>query len=176
MGYFGKLRQPLIYIPSLCIFVIVFFSFFCRNLDIFSPMFDPRYLEFEITESTIMKNPEMAITLLQNLISLGIQISVDDFGTGYSSLSYLRRLPLTTLKIDRSFIRELPVNKDDISIVKAITVLAHSLRLKVVAEGVETQEQHDFLKEIGCDGMQGFFWNKPLPSNDITTILTREKT
>jgi|OpeIllAssembly_1097287.scaffolds.fasta_scaffold11149_3 diguanylate cyclase (GGDEF)-like protein len=137
---------------------------------------DPRYLEFEITESTIMKNPEMAITLLQNLISLGIQISVDDFGTGYSSLSYLRRLPLTTLKIDRSFIRELPVNKDDISIVKAITVLAHSLRLKVVAEGVETQEQHDFLKEIGCDGMQGFFWNKPLPSNDITTILTREKT
>jgi len=135
---------------------------------------DPRYLELEITESTIMKNPDMAINVLQNLMSLGIQISVDDFGTGYSSLSYLRRLPLTTLKIDRSFVRELPFNSDDVSIVKAIIALAHSLRLKVVAEGVETAEQRDFLQEFGCDEMQGFFWNKPLSSADIMTILSRE--
>jgi EAL domain-containing protein (putative c-di-GMP-specific phosphodiesterase class I) len=133
-------------------------------------------MELEITESTIMKNPDIAITLLQNLMSLGIQISVDDFGTGYSSLSYLRRLPLTTLKIDRSFVRELPLNNDDASIVKAIIALAHSLRLKVVAEGVETAEQRDFLQTSGCDAMQGFFWNKPLPIDDMTAILSRETT
>jgi len=137
---------------------------------------EPQYLELEITESTLMKNPEMAVIVLQNLMALGVQISVDDFGTGYSSLSYLRKLPLTTLKIDRSFVRELPSNMDDVSIVKAIIALAHSLRLKVVAEGVETAEQRDFLQKFACDEMQGFFWNKPLSADDITTILTREIT
>ena len=137
---------------------------------------EPQYLELEITESTIMKNPDLAVIVLRELMSLGVKISVDDFGTGYSSLSYLRKLPLTTLKIDRSFIRELPFNIDDVAIVKAIIALAHSLRLKVVAEGVETVEQRDFLQEFACDEMQGFFWNKPLSSDDITTILAREIT
>ncbi len=136
----------------------------------------PQYLELEITESTIMKNPDMAAVLLQNIMSLGVQISVDDFGTGYSSLSYLKKLPLTTLKIDRSFVRELPSNEDDVSIVKAIIALAHSLRLKVVAEGVETAEQRDFLKKLTCDEMQGFFWDKALPSKDMEAILAKEVT
>jgi diguanylate cyclase (GGDEF)-like protein len=132
----------------------------------------PQYLELEITETTIMKNPDLAAVVLRNFMSLGVQISVDDFGTGYSSLSYLKKLPLHTLKIDRSFVRELPSNADDISIVKAIIALAHSLRLKVVAEGVENAEQRDFLQKLTCDEMQGFLWNRPLPCNDIGALLS----
>jgi diguanylate cyclase len=102
---------------------------------------------------------------------MGVHISIDDFGTGYSSLSYLRRFPLDKLKIDRSFVRELMSNPDDASIVKAIISLAHSLRLRVVAEGVETGEQLEFLRELDCDQYQGFYCSPAVPSDDFVDLL-----
>jgi diguanylate cyclase (GGDEF)-like protein len=117
----------------------------------------PGYLELEITESAVMDDAEKSAATLQILSTMGVHISIDDFGTGYSSLSHLRSFPLDKLKIDRSFVRELMTNPDDASIVKAIISLAHNLRLRVVAEGVETVEQLNFLRELGCDQYQGFY-------------------
>jgi diguanylate cyclase (GGDEF)-like protein len=137
-----------------------------RNVDL-----HPRYLELEITESAVMQNPEEAIATLHKLRDLGVQISIDDFGTGYSSLNYLRRLPLDSLKIDRSFVMNLSTNSSDAAIVKAIIVLAHSLNLKVVAEGVETEQQLAFLRESGCDEIQGYLLSRPLPVGEISKVL-----
>ena len=132
---------------------------------------DPASLELEITESMVMRNPEQAVKLLTRLKDMGIQLSIDDFGTGYSSLNYLKRFPLDSLKIDRSFIQDLPGNGDDAAITRAIIAMAHSLRLKVIAEGVETEQQFAFLREHGCDEMQGFFFSRPLPENEFVRLL-----
>src|SRR6201999_1021934 len=106
--------------------------------------------------SAVMQDAEESIRILCELNEMGVRISIDDFGTGYSSLSYLRRLPLDKLKIDSAFIREVATSRDDAEIVRAIVSLAHSLRLKVIAEGVETTDQLEFLRELGCDQYQGF--------------------
>jgi diguanylate cyclase (GGDEF)-like protein len=133
---------------------------------------DPGYLELELTESAVMHDAESSIQVLRQLSTLGVRISVDDFGTGYSSLSYLRRLPLDKLKIDRSFIREVVASRDDAEIVRAIISLAHSLHLKVIAEGVETAEQLSFLRGLGCDQYQGFHCSPPVPVGEFERILS----
>jgi diguanylate cyclase (GGDEF)-like protein len=133
----------------------------------------PGYLELELTESSIMHDAEASAATLQLLSTMGVHISIDDFGTGYSSLSYLWRLPLDKLKIDRSFVRELLSNPDDVVIVKAIISLAHSLRLGVVAEGVETQEQLEHLRELGCDQYQGFFCSPAVPPDAFIALIKR---
>ena len=132
---------------------------------------DPRLLEFELTESVLMKEAETAANALRNLKSFGVQISMDDFGTGYSSLAYLKRFPLDVLKIDRAFIRDVTTDPDDATITIAMIKLAHSLGLKVVAEGVETRAQLLFLIENGCDEMQGFYFSRPLPLETASRAL-----
>ena len=132
---------------------------------------DARYLEVELTESAVMTNPEQSITILEQLSAMGVLVSVDDFGTGYSSMSYLRRFPIDKLKIDRVFISEIVTRPEDASIVRAIISLAHSLRLKVVAEGVETVEQLDFLRAAGCDEYQGYYFSRPLPPVEFERLL-----
>lgn len=131
---------------------------------------EPQHLELELTESIIMEHAETAITTLNALRDKGIQLSIDDFGTGYSSLSYLRKFPVHTLKIDRSFIQDLDKNPDSAAIVKSIVSLAHNLNLRVVAEGVETEGQMAFLQECGCDHVQGFFIHVPEPAEGLTQI------
>ena len=133
--------------------------------------FDARLLEVEITETAVMSDPEESIKTLERLSEMGVLISVDDFGTGYSSMSYLRRLPIDKLKIDRSFINEITARADDASIVQAIVSLAHSLHLKVIAEGVETPEQLEFLRSIGCDQYQGFHFSRPLAVGDFARLM-----
>jgi diguanylate cyclase (GGDEF)-like protein len=133
----------------------------------------PGYLELELTESSIMHDAEASAATLQLLSTMGVHISIDDFGTGYSSLSYLWRLPLDKLKIDRSFVRELLSNPDDVAIVKAIISLAHSLRLGVVAEGVETLEQLEHLRELGCDQYQGFYCSPAVPADAFIALIKR---
>lgn len=128
----------------------------------------PEHLELEITESCVMENPDEAIVVLRQLNDMGIRISIDDFGTGYSSLSYLKRFPLDTLKIDRSFVNDITDDQDGAAIVEAILAMAHSLRLKVVAEGVETREQMAFLEAHNCDIIQGYLLSKPLSPADAT--------
>ncbi len=125
---------------------------------------EPHLLELEITESLLMDNKESNIAILTNIKNMGVRISMDDFGTGYSSLSYLKRFPIHTLKIDQSFVKGITANADDAAIAGAIINLAHSLRLNVVAEGVETQEQHDFLLQNGCNQAQGYLISRPLPA------------
>jgi diguanylate cyclase (GGDEF)-like protein len=131
----------------------------------------PRYLEVELTESAVMSDPEKSIAILEQLSAMGVLVSVDDFGTGYSSMSYLRRFPIDKLKIDRVFIDEIVSRQEDASIVRAIVSLAHSLRLKVVAEGVETPAQLDFLKTAGCDEYQGYHFSRPLPAADFERLI-----
>jgi diguanylate cyclase len=128
---------------------------------------EPQYLEIELTESTVMGNAENSIEILEQLSRMGVLVSIDDFGTGYSSMSYLRKFPIDKLKIDRSFISELTTNPADASIVRAIISLAHSLRLKVVAEGVETPEQLQRLRELGCDQYQGFLMSAAVTAQEI---------
>ncbi len=129
-------------------------------------------LELEITESMVMGDMEKVIDTLTKLKNLGLTISVDDFGTGYSSLSYLKRLPIDTLKIDQSFIRDLADDSEDAAIVLAIIKMARSLDLKVIAEGAETKAQVDFLRDHDCDEIQGYWFSKPLPPDDFTKFLT----
>jgi diguanylate cyclase (GGDEF)-like protein len=131
----------------------------------------PEWLELELTESVIMDDIQTSSTILKELKNMGVHISMDDFGTGYSSLSLLKRLPLDTLKIDRSFVRDITTDADDAAIVDAVISLAHSLRLRVIAEGVETDEQLDYLRRRGCDEVQGFLYSRPLPVADIEAWL-----
>jgi diguanylate cyclase (GGDEF)-like protein len=131
----------------------------------------PHQLELEVTESAVMKDMEDTIRILQQLNELGIELAIDDFGTGYSSLSYLKKFPIHRLKIDRSFIMNAPGDKDDAAITRTIINLGHSLDLKVIAEGVETAEQVDFLTENGCDEFQGYYYSKPLAPQDFYTFV-----
>ena len=132
---------------------------------------DPTLLNIELTESTIMQNAEEAIKTLHELKEMGIKLSVDDFGTGYSSLSYLKRFPLDTLKIDRSFIKDITTDPDDEALTRAIIAMSNSLKLKVVAEGVETEAQLEFLLRNGCDEFQGYLFSRPVPASEITEML-----
>jgi diguanylate cyclase (GGDEF)-like protein/PAS domain S-box-containing protein len=135
----------------------------------------PGLLELELTESLLMSDAEDAVATLRELKALGVRLAVDDFGTGYSSLAYLKRFPLDTLKIDRAFIRDAISDPDDAAITLTITSLAHSLRLKVVAEGVETEGQLNFLRSHGCDEMQGFYFARPLPVEECTRALIENR-
>jgi diguanylate cyclase len=132
---------------------------------------EPRYLEIEITETAVMQNAQAAVVMLDRLSQMGIHLAVDDFGTGYSSLAYLKRFPLNTLKIDASFIRDISNDHNDALIVKAIIALAHSLRLQVVAEGVEDEKQLGFLQSFGSDQYQGYFHSKPLTAPEFENAL-----
>lgn len=134
----------------------------------------PETVEFEITESVLMENIDVANEILRGLHSLGVRISIDDFGTGYSSLNYLKRFPIDCLKIDKSFISEVPHNPDDVAIASAIVAMAHNLNLKVIAEGVEEKVQLDFLASLSCEEVQGYYFSKPLPPADFEKYLLRE--
>ena len=132
---------------------------------------DAKYLTLELTESLVMDHAERAVDTLRQLVDLGLKFSMDDFGTGYSSLSYLKRLPLDELKIDRSFITDLPNKSEDQALVSAMIYLAHEFKLKVVAEGVETQAQLDLLAKMGCDEYQGYLFSQPVNAVDVTPML-----
>jgi len=132
---------------------------------------DSELLELEISENQIMKNPEGAIQVLQLIRDMGVALSIDDFGTGYSSLSYLKKMPINTLKIDQSFTFNLPDDEEDKAITKAIIALATSLNLNVIAEGVEDQEQKDYMFENHCDILQGYFYSQPLPKDKIENFM-----
>jgi diguanylate cyclase (GGDEF)-like protein len=133
--------------------------------------FDPKGFELEITESQIMKNPHAVIGMLHELRALGVSIAIDDFGTGHSSLSLLKNMPIDQLKIDKIFIQDVPQNEEDVAIIKAIIVLAQSLKLELIAEGVETKEQKDFLLVAGCETIQGYYYAKPMSAEDFRAFL-----
>ncbi|GGF60085.1 hypothetical protein GCM10010912_01650 [Paenibacillus albidus] len=133
-----------------------------RELD-----FDTSLLELEITESAMMHNEEHVITILSDLRQAGISVSMDDFGTGYSSLSYLHSLPIGCLKIDRSFVQKITTDPDSRAIAEMIISMAKQLRLTIVAEGVETEEQVTLLKELQCFNVQGFYYSRPVPAEEI---------
>ncbi|MEW6313352.1 MAG: EAL domain-containing protein [Pseudomonadota bacterium] len=136
---------------------------------------DPSCLELEITESIIMQGAEKTISALQELKNMGIKLSIDDFGTGYSSLNYLRRFPIDRLKIDQSFIRDITHNPDDAAIIRAIISLGKSLKLKIIAEGVETREQLAFLQNHDCDELQGYYFSRPLPAEECAQMLREQR-
>ncbi|NYT62653.1 EAL domain-containing protein [Alcaligenaceae bacterium] len=131
----------------------------------------PEYLELEVTETAIMDNAASAIVLLNNIHDMGVNLAIDDFGTGYSSLAYLKQLPVSVLKVDQSFVQGLTSEANDAAIVTAVIAMAKSLHLAVTAEGVETQEQLNALKKLGCDNYQGYFFSKPLPADEFTALL-----
>ncbi|MEA2100068.1 MAG: EAL domain-containing protein [Campylobacterota bacterium] len=133
--------------------------------------FSPKWLELEVTEGQIMNNPDEAILKLNEIKNLGIEIAIDDFGTGYSSLSYLKKLPLDKLKIDRSFVKDIPNDEDDVAITKAIIALGKSLNLNLIAEGVETEYQKEFLIANGSSDIQGYFYSKPIPMDEMSIFL-----
>ncbi len=135
---------------------------------------NPRHLELELTESLLVENPDAAVRALEDLKKLGLFVSIDDFGTGYSSLNYLKQFPIDFLKIDRSFIRDLINNEKDAAITSAITALAHSLNLGLVAEGVEDLEQLEFLRSKGCQEIQGFLISKPVPIEELKARLIKD--
>ena len=131
----------------------------------------PQRLELELTESQLMEDTDVSRELLSSLEKLGVKVAIDDFGTGHSSLSYLKRFNIDTLKIDRSFVREITSGEEDNAIATAVIALGHSLNLKVVAEGVETLHQADCLRELGCDEIQGYLLSKPLPPEQLVEWL-----
>ncbi len=135
----------------------------------------PSHLELELTESLLMRNVEQVIKTLAELRQLGVRLSVDDFGTGYSSLSYLKQFPLDSLKVDRSFVQDITADPDDASITRAVITMAHQLKLKVVAEGVETEGQLALLVANQCDEIQGFFFSPPVPAADMTRMLAEKR-
>ena len=135
---------------------------------------DPKFLELEITESVAMQDIDITVKTLQELDDMGISIAIDDFGTGHSSLNYLRRFPIHTLKIDRSFIRDVVNNSEDAAIVSTIITLAQNLKLHVVAEGVENESQLEFLKQRKCFAQQGFLFAKPMPPEEFEEVLKKK--
>jgi EAL domain-containing protein (putative c-di-GMP-specific phosphodiesterase class I) len=135
--------------------------------------FDPQLLELEITESAVMDNVPEAVRILSIFQQRGISVAMDDFGTGYSSLSSLQRLPLSKLKIDRSFIREVTSNPNDAALTSSVIALGRTMGLGVVAEGVETEEQLLFLQQMDCAQVQGFLFSKPLPAREVAALFER---
>ena len=136
---------------------------------------EPGCLRLEITESAVMRDVDYTISVLHELKNMGVSVSIDDFGTGYSSLDYLKRFPIDEVKIDRSFIRDIFVDEDDTAIVDAIIGLIRSLNLRVIAEGVETEEPLTYLSERQCHDIQGFLFGRPMPASDFEMILTQER-
>ncbi len=134
---------------------------------------EARFLELELTESMVMEDLEKALQAMRALQAMGVQFSIDDFGTGYSSLSALKRFPIARLKIDRAFVRDIPGDEDDKTIAKAIISLGHELDLKVIAEGVETEQQLEFLRAHGCDEMQGYLFSRPVPPAELAALVRR---
>ena len=134
----------------------------------------PTSLELEITETTLMEDPERTIRILDALYGMGLHLAIDDFGTGYSSLSALQQFPISTLKIDRSFVRDVAIDRDDAAIVDAIIQMAHSLQLEVVAEGVENEQQLDFLRKHDCDYAQGHLFGDPITADEFAALLVAE--
>ena len=131
----------------------------------------PTSLELEITETTLMENPERTIKLLDQLYALGLHLAIDDFGTGYSSLSALQQFPISTLKIDKSFVRDVATNPDDATLVSTIVQMGQNLRMDVVAEGVEVEEQLNFLQSLGCTYVQGLLFGNPMSSDNYLELL-----
>jgi EAL domain-containing protein (putative c-di-GMP-specific phosphodiesterase class I) len=131
----------------------------------------PQYLELELTESLLLSNADVVFSVLHQLTAMGLRLAIDDFGTGYSSLSYLKQFPVSKLKIDRSFIRDLAVNPDEAAITTAIISMAKSLNLKVIAEGVENEAQMAFLRAHQCDEIQGYYFSKPLAADEVADKL-----
>jgi diguanylate cyclase (GGDEF)-like protein/PAS domain S-box-containing protein len=132
---------------------------------------DPHYLELEISESAVMANPEKAVNILNALRDIGVSIVIDDFGIGYSSLAYLKQFPIRSVKIDRSFMQGIPANRDDSAVARAIISLAHGLDCSVIAQGAETQQQYDFLREHACDSVQGFYFSEPIPAESFADLI-----
>jgi EAL domain-containing protein (putative c-di-GMP-specific phosphodiesterase class I) len=135
----------------------------------------PASLEIEVTESVLMVDPELCLETARRLNDLGVGLSIDDFGTGYASLSYLKRLPIKALKIDQSFVRDLATDPDDAAIITAIIAMAHNLKLRVVAEGVETEAQRTFLKAHRCDEFQGFLVSPPVEASEFARLLEAQR-
>jgi EAL domain-containing protein (putative c-di-GMP-specific phosphodiesterase class I) len=136
---------------------------------------DAKYLELEITESNAMQNAENTIYTLRELKALGVRISMDDFGTGYSSLNYLKRFPIDTLKLDQSFVREITSNPTDAAIASAVISMAHTLNLRVIGEGVEKEDQFQFLQARGCDYIQGYLFSPPLAVENLEAYMSERK-
>ncbi|MCY7285513.1 MAG: EAL domain-containing protein, partial [Cyanobacteria bacterium CAN_BIN43] len=136
---------------------------------------EAQYLEVEITESIAMQDISVTISILEELQAMGVYISLDDFGTGYSSLATLKNFPLHTLKIDRAFVKDLTTDPKDAALIRAIVALGHGLNLGVIAEGVETAEQQEFLRSVGCDAMQGYFFSKPLPAAAVVQLYQNQE-
>jgi len=134
----------------------------------------PQLLDLELTESTLMDNSDAILTKMNRLRAAGMFISIDDFGTGYSSMSYLKRFPINTLKIDRSFVQDIPADSDDIAITQAIIAMGKNLGMMLIAEGVETREQMDFLRQHYCDKVQGFLFSRPLPAAEAEALLRQD--
>ena len=132
---------------------------------------DASHLDIEITESAAMQNAEQSLAVMRKLKEMGVRISIDDFGTGYSSLSYLKRFPIDTVKIDQNFVRDLAQSPNDAAIVTAVISMARALKLGVIAEGVETEEQLDFLKREQCETIQGFLYSRPVPAEEFSAAL-----
>lgn len=133
---------------------------------------EARYLDLELTESMVMQNPQQAVETMNKLVDMGVKLSIDDFGTGYSNLSALKKFPVTRLKIDKSFVTDLPGDREDCSIAQAMISLGHSLKLKVIAEGVEDREQMDFLRAQQCDEIQGYYFSRPIPKGEFEQFLS----
>jgi EAL domain-containing protein (putative c-di-GMP-specific phosphodiesterase class I) len=134
---------------------------------------NPELLELELTEGMVMLNPDRAVRILTELKSMGVRLAIDDFGVGYSSLAQIKRFPIDTLKVDRSFIREIPRVAEDTAIAEAIIAMGKTLSLTVIAEGVETAEQRSFLRAHDCDEMQGFFFSKPIDGETFAQFMRK---